>query len=423
MSKPVTGRTPCQPEKISVQIGLPLLSGLRAVKTAFFELCVHAGQQVLHAMMEQDRTEVCGPRWARMSDRRGLRGGSARSEVTLGGRRVAVKRLRVSSDEGEIPLPSFNWAAERDPLNDHTMAAILGGLSTRAYAGTLDRLPPETEERATSRSAVSRRFVALSQKRLTECLARPLAELDLWVVMIDGITFHDHTVHVALGIDSAGRKHVLGLREGTTENATVARALLAGLADRGLATERPLLFVIDGSKALRKAVRDVFGREVQIQRCQVHKTRNVLEHLPEEMRPSVRRTMNQAYAMTNPDKAQRQLENLARKLAESHPGAADSLQEGLAETLTIQKLGISGALWRTLRSTNPIENLNSSIVKITRNVRRWRSGAMIIRWVGTAVLHAEEAFRRIRGYREMPILIQALMRSAKTTTDSAEEVA
>jgi transposase-like protein len=216
---------------------------------------------------------------------------------------------------------------------------------------------------------VSRRFVALSQRRLKECLSRPLGELDLWVVMIDGIAFLDHTILVALGIDGSGSKHVLGLREGTTENAAVASALLSDLVDRGLPADRPLLFVIDGAKALRKAIGRVFGESVAVQRCQVHKIRNVLAHLPEELHPTVRHAMQQAYNTTKPASARRQLERLARSLEDEHPGAAASLCEGLEETLTLQALGISSALWRTLRSTNPIENLNGAVGKFTRNVR------------------------------------------------------
>ena len=281
-------------------------------------------------------------------------------------------------------------------------------------------MPAELQERSTSRSAVSRRFVALSQRQLATCLSRPLGDLDLQVVMIDGIDYHDHTVLVALGIDGRGSKHVLGVREGTTENSAVAGALLSDLVDRGLPAAQPVLFVIDGAKALRKAIRRVFGAYGVVQRCQVHKLRNVLEHLPEELRPSVRHAMRQAYdASTTPASAQRQLERLARSLNTDHPGAAASLREGLAETVTLQALGITGALWKTLRSTNPIENLNGGVAKFTRNVRRWRNGSMILRWVGSAILDAEQKFRRVRGYREMPALIEAL-RQRVITSDTEE---
>jgi putative transposase len=411
MRKTATIRRPCQQPQIEVQLPLPLLSSLRSVKQGFFELCIRVGEQALNALMERDRTELCGSKWSRDLGRRAVRGGSTASEITLGGRRVRVRRLRASTVDGqELSLPSFVWAADRDPLDEQTWRSIVAGVSTRSYAGSLEPLPKELAERSTSSSSVSRRFIALSQRQLTQCLSRPLEELDLWVVMVDGIAFRDHTILVALGVDSSGNKHVLGLREGTTENAGVAKALLSDLVGRGLSTDHPLLFVIDGGKALRAAIRRVFGTAGVVARCQVHKTRNVLEHLPEEMHPSVRRAMNQAYETANPDSALRQLERLARSLESEHPGAAASLREGLEETLTLQRLSIKikGALWRTLRSTNPIENLNGGVAQFTRNVRRWRGGSMILRWVGSAILEAEKRFRRVRGHREIPVLITAL---------------
>ena len=307
------------------------------------------------------------------------------------------------------PCPASCGLPNGDPLDEQTWRAIVAGVSTRKYGATLEPVPDAFTERSTSRSAVSRRFVALSQQQLTRCLSRPLSDLDLRVVMIDGIAYHDHTILIALGIDAQGKKHVLGVREGTTENSAVAGALLSDLVDRGLDAPRPLLFVIDGGKALRKAIRHVFGTHGVVHRCQVHKLRNVLEHLPEELRPSVRHAMRQAYdPATSAASAQRQLERLARSLAQDHPGAAASLREGLEETLTLQALGITGALWKTLRSTNPIENLNGGVAAFTRNVRRWRNGTMILRWVGSAILEAEQQFRRVRGFREMPALIDAL---------------
>lgn len=411
MKKRATTDHTCQP-KVGVQLPLPLVSLLKTARDGFFDLCVLVGQQALHALMEQDRTELCGPRWSRDPSRSATRGGSTSSEVTLGGRRVKLRRLRATSSEGkELELPSFAWAADRDPLDEHTWRAITAGVSTRGYTETLEPLPSDVKQRSTSSSSVSRRFVAMSQRQLSECLSRPLDELDLWVVMVDGIAFRDHTILVAMGIDSSGKKHVLGLREGTTENASVAKALLSELVSRGLPADHPLLFVIDGAKALRKAIRNVFGKAGVVHRCQIHKIRNVLEHLPKHLHASVRRAMNDAYKSSNPKSALRQLERLADSLESDHPGAAGSLREGLEETLTLQSLGIKvgGTLWKTLRSTNPIENLNGGVAQFTRNVRRWRGGSMILRWVGSAILEAEKKFRRVRGHREMPVLIQALL--------------
>ena len=250
--------------------------------------------------------------------------------------------------------------------------------------------------------------MALTQKRLAETFSRPLDDLDLRVVMIDGIAFRDHCVLLALGIASDGTKHVLGLWEGSTEHSAVAKALLRDLIERGLPTDRALLFVLDGSKALRKAIRDVFGGLALVHRCQIHKERNVLEHLPQALRPSVRRALRQAWESSSADLARRQLERLAASLDAEHPGAAASIREGLEETLTLLTLGIDGALYRTLRSTNPIENLNGSVADYTKNVKRWRGGRMILRWVGAAVVEASKRFRKIRGHRDLRQLVLAL---------------
>lgn len=393
----------------ALQIPLALGIALDAVEEGFFSLCVAAGRRVLVEMMELDRTALCGAKWTPNPEREAHRAGSAPSEVTMGGRRVALRRPRVRSVEGrEVELPSFAYAARRDPLDRRTLEAIAVGVSTRDYARSLEELPGGERERSVSKSAVSRRFVALSKRQLSEWLARPLGELGIRIVLVDGIILGEHTVLLALGIDSAGEKHVLALREGTTENATVARALLSDLVDRGLDASSRLIFGIDGAKALRKAIRDVFGIFAVVQRCQVHKERNVLDHLPEEKRASVRRAMRDAYGLEDAKKAERTLENLARALEHQHPGAAASLREGLAETLTLQRLGVTGWLYRTLRSTNPIENLNALVADYVGNVKHWRSGDMVVRWVAAGVREASRRFRKLRGYQDIPRLLAAL---------------
>lgn len=396
------------PKAILVQIPLPMLGVLADLEHAFFDLCVHAGQQVFEKMMEADRERLCGPKDKHNPDRTTFRSGSTTSEVTLGGRRIAMRRLRARSAEGEVSLPSFVWASDRDPLDRHTMEAIACGVSTRKYGRSLDRLPTETRERSVSKSSVSRRFVALSARQLTDWLSMPLGDLDLPIVMIDGIAFRDHTILIALGIDLQGNKHVLGLREGTTENAAVARALLADLLERGLNPDRARLFVIDGAKALRVAIEKTFGKLARIHRCQLHKLRNVLGHLPEALHATVARALREAWDLEDADLAKRRLERLARSLEAKHPDAASSIREGLEETLTLQRLGARGALYRTLRSTNVIENLNGSVAAYTRNVRRWRGGSMLKRWVCAAILDASKRFRRIRGFRDLSALAHAL---------------
>lgn len=409
-------------EQKMIQLPIPTLSVLLDARTAFHELCIETGCEVLKTMMEADREAICGPKGRHDAERHALRGGSSPSRVTLGGRQIALSRLRVRSASGEVPLASFTWAASQDPLNTHTLEAIAAGVSTRRYERTLDPLAQEMQQTAVSKSAVSRRFVALSQKRLEAFLSRALDELDIRIVMIDGKVFKKHCIVVALGIAGDGKKHVLGLREGSTENSRMVTDLLTDLVDRGVSSEQATLFVIDGAKALRKAIGNVFGDDLGIvQRCQVHKLRNVLDYLPEEMKPSVERSMKQAWNADSAELAERQLRRLAGSLEREHPSAAASLREGLNETLTLQRLGVKGALLKTLRTTNPIENLNGSIASYTRNVKRWRGGgSMIRRWVASALCEAEHRFRRVRGYREMPALINTLDHLSKTDLDNAQ---
>ena len=399
------------PQQIGVQIPLPLLGALTNAENAFFDLCVGVGQQVLEVLMEQDREQLCGPKGKHDPDRKAVRAGSTTSEVTLGGRRIQQRRLRARGTEGELALPSFVFATDRDPLDRHTMEAVACGVSTRKYARSLEPLPEALTERSVSKSSVSRRFVALSRKQMTAWLSRPLDAIDVRVITIDGIVFRDHTILIAVGVDIDGRKHVLGLREGTTENSRVATALLRDLVERGLDSDRARVFVIDGSKALRSAIHKVFDRLGVVQRCQIHKRRNILEHLPESIHARADKILAESWNSSNADLAERRLRGLADSLDRQHPGAAASVREGLEETLTLQRLGldVDGALYRTLRSTNVIENLNGSVATYTRNVKRWQGGSMILRWVTSAVIDASERFRRVRGYRELDILIAQLL--------------
>jgi transposase-like protein len=404
-----------------VQVPLPLIEVLADMKTSFFGLCLTAGQQVFQAMMEQDREQLCGPKNVPNPERRAIRGGSAPSEVVLGGRRVALARLRARSLNGqELPLPSFAYASAQDPLDAYTLEAIAVGVATRKYRRTLDPLPAGVAERSISKSAVSRRFVALTSHKLTTWMAAPLDGLDIRLLFIDGLHFRDRMILLVLGLDSQGVKHVLGLREGRTENATVCKGLLADLRQRGLDLDRPVLFIIDGGTGLRKAIRESCGDVALVHRCHVHKRRNVLEHLPDDMRPRVKKAIDEAYGLADADLATRRLEQLAAGLHRMHPGAAASLREGLDETLTLQRLGVSGALYRTLRSTNAIENLNGLVGHFVRNVRRWRDGHMLVRWIAAGLSEARRSFRRVRGYTDIPKLIAALDRR---TVDTKREVA
>jgi transposase-like protein len=393
----------------TVEIPISLLAAFGNIENSFFELCFDAGSQVLTAMMEQDREDLCGPRWKRDPDRSAGRAGTTRSEVTLGGRRVPVRRPRVRSQDGqEMELPSFAFAAKRDPLDRHALNAVACGISTRKYARSLEPLSESVDERSTSKSSVSRRYVAMTTKQLTKWLTTPLGDRHFPIVMIDGIHLGDHVVLIALGIDSEGKKQILGLREGHTENSRVGKALLRDLVERGLDPERARLFVIDGAKALTSAIGKVFGSLGAIHRCQIHKEKNVLGHLPDHLHQNVKSVLREAWGLSDADVAKRRLLRLASSLEDDHPGATASIKEGLDETLTLQRLGISGTLYRKLRSTNAIENLNSGIASYSKNVKRWQSGSMVVRWVSAAIVEAEKKFRRVQGWRDIEKLVTAL---------------
>jgi len=273
------------------------------------------------------------------------------------------------------------------------------------------------------KSAVSAQFIAASREKLQELMERPLGELNFGVVLIDATPFRDRQMVVALGIRNDGRKLVLGLREGATENATVVGELLSDLAARGLDFSVPRLYVLDGSQALLAAVRRHAGEAALIQRCQVHKRRNVLDHLPEEHRAAVGKKLQNAYAMSEYADAKRALTRLLRELMELNPSAARSLEEGMEETLTVHRLRVPEKLRRTLASTNVIESAFSIVETVCRNVKRWRAGDQIERWVGSGLLVAERQFNRVRGYREIPTLLSALANAAGSNNTVAAAAA
>ena len=280
---------------------------------------------------------------------------------------------------------------------------MLAGLSTRRYRAGLEPIG-KLEPKATARSAISRRFVSGTSRKLAELIGRDLKELDLLALFIDGIETAEHTIVVALGVDADGRKHPLGLWEGSTENKTVCQSLLNNMISRGLDPQRPILAVIDGGKAIRSALKATFGQRVLIAHCRQHKRRNVLDHLPEAQRTFIGRRLDRAWRETDPERAEAELQELARQLQADHPGAAVSLREGLEETLTVIRLGLSPSLLRTFKSTNPIESMISVARTVTGNVKRWRSGEMVLRWTAAGVLEAEKQFRRVNGYRDFQVL-------------------
>jgi transposase-like protein len=401
-----------------------VISAMVDARATLHEAVVSAGMSVLAAMLEEDRTALCGPRYEHDMGRRAVRAGHARGELAFGGRRVRVRRPRVRGVDGrEVPLPTWERFACDDPLNERAVEQMVLGVSTRNYARSLEPTPPSLRSRGTSKSAVSRRFVAATREHLARMMSRDLSTLAIRIVMIDGIHVGEHVVLVALGMDESGDKHVLGLYEGATENARVCAGLLADLTSRGLPTDRGTLFVIDGSKALHKAIRAAFGACAIFQRCQVHKRRNVLDHLPDEMKENVGRTISTAYRCGDAKRAKRMLEALARQLEKKHPAAAASLREGLDETLTVMRLELQHWLARTLSTTNAIEFVNSRIRKTTHNVTRWDGGTMILRWLAVALDEAAKTFRKLRGHQGMPRLVAALRaHDNKVTPVAVDEV-
>jgi putative transposase len=385
-----------------------------AAREGLLALSVGVGLGVVAELMEEEVTEVVGLKGRHDPDRTAVRHGHELGEVTLGGRRVQLERPRVRTADGseEVPLVTYRHFADRDPLTRLVLEQMLAGVSTRRFERTREPVGAgvEQEARSASKSAVSREFVARTRENLDALMSRRLDDVRLAVMMIDGIELKGRTNVVALGITTDGVKIPLGLWEGSTENATVATALLSDLVDRGLDPEQGILFVIDGAKALRKAIRTVFGDRAVVQRCVRHKERNVLHHLPERDRPAVKRRLRRAWAETDHGRALEQLRLLAAELERSHPGAAASLREGMEETLTLTRLGIRGRLRQTLESTNPCESMIECVRRSARNVKRWQSGDMCLRWTAAGMLEAERQFRRIIGYADLAKLVTAIER-------------
>ncbi|WP_437126118.1 IS256 family transposase [Mycolicibacterium frederiksbergense] len=376
-------------------------------------LAVGAGLQVMAALMEADVTALAGPKGRHDQARTAVRHGRERGSVTLGGRRVPVTRPRVRAADGtgELAVASYELFSSTEILGRLAMEKMLAGLSTRRYPVGLEPVGVQITEKATatSKSAVSRRFVAMTETALAELLSRDLSGLDLVALMIDGVHFAESCCVVALGIDIEGTKHPLALVEGSTENATLVTELLVDLRERGLDVTRPVLVGLDGSKALRKAVLDVLDHPV-IQRCQLHKVRNVKDHLPQRLRTTVGRRMTDAYHAGSALEAEAALLALAKELDRTHPSAAASLREGLDETLTVLRLGVPPTLARTLRSTNCIESMISVCREHAGNVKRWRDGQMALRWCAAGMVEAGKQFRRVNGHLHLPALRAALER-------------
>jgi transposase-like protein len=395
------------------------------VRHNLYAFIIHEGRKALDELLEQDRERVCGPAHAKGTKGGPVRWGHAEGRLTMGGHRVLVRKPRVRHEGAEVPLPSWDAFADEDPLNDRTFEQMVLGVSTRKYDRSLEPLPEELAPHGASKTAASRRFVATTKAKLDAWQSRDLSQLHLVSIMLDGIVVRGQTVIVALGLDESGKKHPLGLYLGATENATICGELLDDLIARGVASHRPYLFVIDGSKALRKALHERFGKRSFVQRCQEHKRRNVRAHLPKSKQSSADKRMRDAYNSSSKATAKRLILKLVTDLEEAHPDAARSLKEGLDETLTLKDMNLLKSLERTLSTTNPIENLNGSIRRVSRRVKNWRDGTMIKRWVAVSILEAERGFRRLRGYKGIPALLAILTRHAEQIdrVDDSQEVA
>lgn len=406
IAKPVT--IP-QPDALK-QIVLPMVSGLRKTKQALTEFVFHSGLRALLALLEQDSVALAGPKEKHQKSRRGHHWGATNTAVALAGRKVTISRPRVRSVSGrELQLPTLAALRGADPLAEAAVEKLLIGVSTRNYERSLERVPDAWTARGARKSSVSRRLVAATGEQLSALLAAKLDKLDIAVILVDGIHLGDQVIVVALGVDAKGTKHLLGLWAGATENAAVCKALLENLLARGLKVTGRLLFVIDGGKGLRKAIRVVMGEDALVQRCLIHKKRNILENLSKKRHAYFCSLWHEAWKSSSAQSIKRKLLALTKWLdKQGEYGAAGSLREGLDETLTVWGLGLPETLRRSLSTTNAIESLMSAIRRVARRVTRWTGGAMALRWACTAASDAEKSWRKIRGFHDLPQLLSAL---------------
>jgi putative transposase len=406
------GTEPQTPGVAMQMMMLPLLSAFEATKQGLMGFVQQMGLLALSELFAYEAAALAGPKGKHDPQRTVHHWGSARTPLPFGGRTAIVERPRVrQKGKGgkEVDLPSVESLRAADPMPARVAEQIVLGVSTRSYARSLEPVEPELEPRGTSKSHASRALIERTTEKLAEFVDRKLDNLDLVAMFIDGIEIARHSVIVALGVTIDGTKVPLGVWIGSTENSAVATALLQKLVERGLRVDESILFVIDGGKGIRKALRDVFGNRAVVQRCQVHKMRNVTDHLPEERRAFVARQMRDAYKSTSFATAKKKLQQLISWLEKNgEDSAASSLREGLDETLTTLRLGLSKMICRTFSTTNCIENLNGTLRRVNRNVKRWQGEAMICRWVALGIAEAQRGFRRVKGYANMAALVAAL---------------
>lgn len=394
------------------QLLLGMVAGMAAAKQDLMAWVQQLGLAALEEVFEADAIAIAGPKGKHLADRTHHRWGTTDTELPFGGRRIQVKRPRVRTKSGEVKLPIVARFQAEDPLPERVLNQILLGVSTRGYGASLEPTPPGVKDRGTSKSAASRHLVERMGAKMRDYFSRPLEELKLLVLMVDGIVVAGQTVVVALGITEDGSKEPLGLWQGSTENAALCTSLLQDLIGRDLKLNGRILCVIDGGKGIRKAIEDVLGNVAVIHRCQLHKRRNVKDHLPKNAQVYVDRMLREAYGSTSAETARKRLRSLVSWLeSNGHEDAAGSLREGMEETLTVLKLELPLSLRRSLATTNAIENTLGTVRRVSRNVKRWKSG-MVRRWTAIGLVAAKKRFRRIKGHREMPALAAALRAKA-----------
>jgi len=402
----------------AVQMVLPMAEMVGWLRKGVGELIRQAGLQLMDLLMEEEVRELVGERSQRQPERTANRWGSEQGYCVVMGQKVPIERPRVrTTEDKEVRLGSYEMFHRGEPLTETVWEKLMLGLSTRKYGQAIRQF---TEAYGLEKSAVSEHFIEASRAKLKDMMERRLDQIQLCALLIDATPFEGQQMVAALGIAQDGRKMILGIRQGATENTTVVSELLSDLVSRGLDFAAPRLYVLDGGKALSAAVKKHAGESAAIQRCQVHKRRNVLDHLTDEQKPGVARKLNAAYALEDYAAAKQALDQLHRELMDLNPSAARSLGEGMAETLTVHRLRVPMQLRKTLASTNVIESAFSIVEQVCKNVKRWHGGDQRERWVGSGLLVAQKQFRRVTGYKQIPALITELEALAPTKPELAK---
>jgi len=399
----------------AVQMMLPMAEMVGWLRKGVRELICQAGLQLMDLMMQEEVRELTGERSQRQPERTANRWGSERGYCVVMGQKVPIERPRVrTTDDKEVRLGSYEMFHRGEPLTETVWEKLMLGLSTRKYGQAVREF---TEAYGLEKSAVSEHFIEASRSKMKNMMERRLDKMRLIALLIDATPFAGQQMVAALGIGEDGRKTILGIRQGATENATVVGELLGDLMNRGLDFTAPRLYVLDGGKALTAAVKKYAGESAAIQRCQVHKRRNVLDHLIEEHKAAVAKKLNMAYALEDYGTAKQALNLLHRELMDLNPSAARSLGEGMEETLTVHRLHVPMQLRKTMASTNVIESAFSIVEQVCKNVKRWHGGDQRERWVGSGLLVAQKQFRRVTGHKQIPSLIRELEAARPSKTE------